>query len=150
MNSNDDYKQSVTVRDKDGQRIQFSQGKLADLAENQFPLHFRDPLVRKDRKVFMIYAARARPEADRKGIEKTRELDKYLWACLRPSAVRPSQTNVDVVKGNFNGRSFRGGREADKSPLLQSRSSTGTNEDEAFEEIRRCVQGVVERTQKKF
>merc|ERR1719262_33989 len=98
----------------------------------------------------MIYVARAKPETDRKGIDKTRGLDKYLWACLRPSAVRRH--------ASLGSRPSRRFRDDEESPLLEdshtlrtisdaveSEVSSTTISSDGDEDLRRCVEGVLER-----
>ena len=144
------------VTDQLGRKVSVFNGEAQAIVEKQFPLHFREPPSRSDRQVHMIYCARAKPETDRKGIDKTRTLDKYLWACLRPKTVRPG--GHDQPRRMFK----RGGTE-ERTPLLDSNgadsnsnsnswtSQTASREDSfVFEEVRRSVEGVLERHREKF
>jgi len=133
LKSKDEYEKSLTVTDKHGKAVKLERGSYT-ATEQQFPLHFREPPTRLDRQVIMIYCARAKPETEREGIDKTRTLDKYLWACLRPSA----------VKGNGKAKPKRRNSE-EQMPLLERSwsSVTGT-------EVRKNVEGVLERQNEKF
>uniref|UniRef100_A0A7S4T2H7 Uncharacterized protein n=1 Tax=Alexandrium monilatum TaxID=311494 RepID=A0A7S4T2H7_9DINO len=147
LSSKEHYKSSLVVTDSSGKRAD-AFGRDA-LAERQFPLHCREPLARQDRQVVMVYCARAKPESDRKGIAKTRGLDKYLWACLRPKAVRRAT-------GDQPRRSFKKKRTDERQPLLSQAdrpwSSVSGPDFENFvlEEVSRSVEAVVKRQNEKF
>jgi len=149
--SKDEYKKSLIVTDIYGKKVNPYGNEASSLVEKQFPLHFREPAKRSDCQVVMVYMARSKPESDRKFIDKTRELDKYLWACLRPKAVRLTGQSVER-------RSFSRQSEGERAPLLKrdSRerpwSSVSGTEGENFviQEVKRCVEGAVQRQHDKF
>jgi len=135
LKSKDEYQKTVIVTDVDGKTINFFNNGIYNAQDKQFPLHFREPPTRKDRQVIMIYCARAKPEGqDREGVDLTRTLDKYLWACLKPNAVRGGKKKPAKKQ-----------QRQEKTPLLERSwtSSTGA-------EVRRCVEGVLERKHQQF
>jgi hypothetical protein len=132
--SKDQYQKGLAVTDREGKAVDLFGGKQpADVPEQRFPLHLREPPTRQDRQVILIYVARARPEGDSAGVDKTRTLDKFLWACLRPRAVRR----------NSGGSSSAN----EKTPLLKSdrawSSVTGSV-------VRNVVEGVLDRQAERF
>lgn len=148
------YQRSLLASDKNGQKVNVVHGAKID--EKLFPLHFREPPVRKDKQVIMIYCARAKPEIERKGIELTRGLDPYLWASLRPRAIRKAAA-AGGPRRTFKGKS------SESSPLLgnghaddlserswSSVSGSGNTDCLVLEEAKRCVEGVVERQHRTF
>jgi hypothetical protein len=113
-----------------------------------FPLHVRDC---SGKNIIMIYCARARPdmETHNKTAPK-RDLSGYMWACLRPKAVRKSYEAKRTFKR----------KPAEETPLLNTgddyserswSSVTGPSQVESLlDEIKPCVEGVVERQNKRF
>ncbi|CAK0880321.1 unnamed protein product [Prorocentrum cordatum] len=138
----DSYKKHLAIMDAKGRMLQLGQ-LVKDLPEARFPLHFREMPAHRDRKVIMIYLARARPETERRGIEKTRGLDKYLWACLKPSAVRP-YPGEDGARRPFRRRRADG---KESEPLL---GAAAPQPQGIQGEVRRCVQEVLARQHRKF
>jgi hypothetical protein len=156
-NTKSEYEGAVKVTDKNGNLVSLfdRRGSIANEgpAESVFPLHFREPPARRDRKVIMVYCARAKPETDRKGIEKTRSLDKYLWACLRPTAVR-SRSSARPRSKRPKDPAF----DEDKLPLLRETGSP--REDTSWSssssqcgvsmDYGSTVEGVLERQRRNF
>jgi len=147
LTDKDAYKRSLVVMDSSGKYVEgvFKSGK--SVAETQFPLFFREPPSHPDRQVVMVYMARAKPENDRKGIDKTRGLDKYLWACLRPKAVR-RDGGGSAPRRTFDKKKQTG----ENAPLLGESSSSSSRGARSLvlEEVRKVVEGVVERQHEKF
>jgi hypothetical protein len=152
-----EYEKSVLVTDKNGCLVLlFDRRESLDASpdESLFPLHFREPPARRDRKVIMVYCARAKPETDRKGIEKTRSLDKYLWACLRPTAVRSR------LLSRFQHIKKAAAGEDEKNPLLRDMGSPREDTSDTtwsssvssmgLADFGSTVEGVVERQRKIF
>jgi len=137
--SQDTYEKSLRVCDNKGKPVEVFGPNSSNITEKQFPLHFREPVSRPDREVILIYCARARPEGDNKDVDKTRTLDRLLWACLRPKAVRDSKASAKAKNPRPSVQ--------EKTPLLQTErawsSVTG-------QQVRRCVEGVVKRQEEKF
>ncbi|CAK0820627.1 unnamed protein product, partial [Prorocentrum cordatum] len=140
--STEQYKKQLAIMDAKGRSVPLAE-LTKNFAEARFPLHFREMSAHKDRKLIMIYMARARPETERKGIEKTRGLDKYLWACLKPSAVRPypgeNGTRKQFKRRKVDGKEFE--------PLLSHPPGAPKG---IYDEVRRCVQDILSRQHKKF
>jgi len=86
----------------------------------------------------MMYVARARPEAEeRKGIEKTRGLDQFLWACLKPKGVQSG-----------SGSPGTNGNAGDKAPLLGrdgDSPSSNASRDGAAKGVARVVREAVKK-----
>jgi hypothetical protein len=139
--SADQYGMQTVITDVKGQRVQLDD--ITDSMSASFPLHFREQRKRSHCKVIMVYVARARPETERKGIERTRGLDMYLWACLKPSAVRPypgeNSTRKQFRRRRVDGREFQ--------PL---NTEAPEQRRDNHSEVRKCVQDVVERQHAKF
>jgi len=145
LRNKEEYQQGLIVSDVNGKSISFFNKGSYSATQQQFPLHFREPPPRKDRQVIMIYCARAKPETEREGIDKTRTLDKYLWACLRPNAVRHGRSlKRRTTKRSVTSNSLGDKEEASSQGQERCWSSVTSSE------VQRSVEGVLDRAHQKF
>jgi len=140
--SKESYTKSLRVTDKNGAQVSLVDSELSALTERHFPLHFREPVARRDRQAILVYIARGRPESERPGVDMTRCLDKYLWACLHPKALRHGSGGV-----SSKGRSSRRKGADERVPLLDTQAAEDTASSSSYtaSSAATFVEGVIER-----
>jgi len=170
--STEAYEKKLAVTDRSGRPVALFSRGFDCVSESMFPLHFREPPSRQDRQVIMIYCARAKPEKQHGGVAKTRDLDKYLWACLRPEAVnltamggssrkkRQQQQNNNndntnsINNSNNSNNNNSNNQSPEKVPLLNAEGPALLNaEGPALTlntAVRRCVEDVLKQRQEKL
>jgi len=142
----DQFQKSIVGTDNSGKKVDMA--NAARFEQSMFPLHVRDG---NKKNIIMIYCARARPDMDSHNKSAPRrDLDEFMWACLRPKAVRKS----------FDAKRTFKRKPAEETPLLNTgddfserswSSVTGPSQVEALlDEIKPCVEGVVERQNRRF
>lgn len=142
----DQFQKSVVGIDNNGKKVDMANAARFD--QSMFPIHIRDG---NRKTVIMMYCARAKPDMDTHNkTAPKRELDEFMWACLRPKAVRKS----------FDAKRTFKRKPPEETPLLNTgddfserswSSVSGPSQVESLlDEIKPCVDGVVERQNMRF